>query len=105
MEEPSLREMAEYLSEANREELDKAPGRPVTVIVYQNGESINLFRVVDRDSLSPGQDSLRLVTHCYVILPCTYIAPKSDISFRGALQRIIVYWVAEGDRYDCQLII
>ncbi len=42
---------------------------------------------------------------CYVMLPCTYIAPKSDISFRGALQRIIVYWVVEGDRYDCQLII
>ncbi len=36
---------------------------------------------------------------CYVILPCTYIAPKSDILFRGALQRIILYWVAEGDRY------
>ncbi len=49
--------------------------------------------------------SFMITDICYVMLPCTYIAPKSDISFRGALQRITVYWVAEGDRYDCQLII
>ena len=28
---------------------------------------------------------------CYVMLLCTYIAPKSDISFRGALHWIIAY--------------
>ena len=66
VEDASLREMAEYFSEAgNREELlDKLPtgNRPVTVIVYQNGDQVNFFRVVDRDSTnSPTSESLRYV--------------------------------------------
>ena len=60
----SLREMAEYFSAAaaadsSREEM--APSnRPVTVIVYQNGDQVNFFRVVDRDTAtSPTAESLR----------------------------------------------
>ena len=61
VEDPTLREMAEYFSDANREELmEKVPGnRPVTVIVYHNGDQLNFFRVVDRDSASPLSDSIR----------------------------------------------
>ena len=62
----SLREMAEYFSAAaaadgSREEM--APSnRPVTVIVYQNGDQVNFFRVVDRDATaSPTAESLRWV--------------------------------------------
>ena len=64
VEDASLREMAEYFSEANREELlDKLPGgnRPVTVIVYHNGDQLNFFRVVDREAQSPMSESLRWV--------------------------------------------
>jgi AN1-type zinc finger and ubiquitin domain-containing protein 1 len=60
MDEPSIREMAEYLSEAGKEELvDKVSNRPVTVIVYHNGDQLNFFRVVDRESTSPLSGSLR----------------------------------------------
>lgn len=51
LEESSLREMAEYFSEPILD--DRSPGdRPVTVIVYQQGEHINFFRLVDRDAAS-----------------------------------------------------
>lgn len=61
-----MRDCSDYLSDANREEIyDKIGGsggpRPLTVIVYQNGDQINLFRIVDRDSTSPLSGSLRLV--------------------------------------------
>ena len=55
--------MAEYISEANRDDfLDKRHGsnKPVTVIVYQNGDQLNFFRIVDHDSNSPSE-SLRWV--------------------------------------------
>lgn len=59
MDEPSIYEMAEYFSEASRDEpTDKLSNRPVTVIVYHNGDQLNFFRVVDRDSTSPMSESL-----------------------------------------------
>ena len=68
MEEPSLRDMAEYLTEASRDELtDKVSNRPVTVIVYHNGDQFNFFRVVDRESASPLSESIRSVPHQYVV--------------------------------------
>ena len=64
VEDPTMREISEYFTEANREEImEKVPGnRPVTVIVYHNGNQLNFFRVVDRDSTSPLSDSIRSVT-------------------------------------------
>ena len=61
VEDQTLRDMAEYISEANRDDfLDKRHGgnKPVTVIVYQNGDQLNFFRIVDHDSNSPSE-SLR----------------------------------------------
>ena len=74
IEEPLLRDCSDYLSDVNREEIyDKLAGagtagapRPLTVIVYQNGDQINLFRIVDRDATSPLSESLRYV---YVTSP------------------------------------
>ena len=37
----------------------RSGARPLTVIVYQNGDQINLYRIVDRDSASPLSESLR----------------------------------------------
>ena len=72
----SLREMAEYFSAAaaaesgGREEMAHTSNRPVTVIVYQNGDQVNFFRVVDRDSsaASPTAESLRYVVVMGLIL-------------------------------------
>ncbi|ELU10002.1 hypothetical protein CAPTEDRAFT_103555 [Capitella teleta] len=67
VDDPTLRDMAEYyFLDGNREEfLEKIPGnRPMTVIVYHNGDQLNFFRVVDRDSTSPLSGSLRLVLAC-----------------------------------------
>lgn len=62
MDEPSIYEMAEYFSETSKDEpTDKLSNRPVTVIVYHNGDQLNFFRVVDRDSTSPMSESLRYV--------------------------------------------
>ena len=62
MDDPALREMAEYM-EANREEiLDKLPSnRQVTLLVYREGDQLNFFRVVDRGdgTLTPLSESLR----------------------------------------------
>ncbi len=62
MEDPALREMAEYM-DANRDELlDKLPGnRQVTLLVYRDGDHLNFFRVVDRGdgTLTPLSESLR----------------------------------------------
>jgi len=68
MEEPSLREMADYM-ESNREELfDKLTPPPsggnsnkqVTLLVYRDGDQLNFFRVVDRGdgTLTPFTESL-----------------------------------------------
>ena len=62
MDDPALREMAEYM-ESNRDEiLDKLPGnRQVTLLVYREGDQLNFFRVVDRGdgTLTPLSESLR----------------------------------------------
>ena len=62
VDEPTLREVSEYLAEANREEfLDRLYGnRPVTVIVYHNGDQLNFFKIVDREAVSPSE-SIRWV--------------------------------------------
>lgn len=64
MEEPALREMAEYM-EANRDEfLDKISGNhQVTLLVYKEGDQLNFFRVVDRGdgTLTPFSESLRYI--------------------------------------------
>ncbi|EDO38425.1 predicted protein [Nematostella vectensis] len=62
MEDPTLREMAEYM-EANRDEIwDKLPkdNRQVTLLVFRDGDQLNFFRVVDRGdgTLTPLSDSL-----------------------------------------------
>ena len=62
MEDPTLREMAEYV-EANRDEIwEKVPGnRQVTLLVFREGDQLNFFRVVDRGdgTLTPLSESLR----------------------------------------------
>ncbi|WAQ97373.1 ZFAN4-like protein [Mya arenaria] len=62
MEDPALREMAEYV-EANRDEiLEKLPGnRQVTLVVFREGDQLSFFRVVDRGdgTLTPLSESLR----------------------------------------------
>ncbi|XP_015778768.1 PREDICTED: AN1-type zinc finger protein 4-like [Acropora digitifera] len=63
VEDPTLREMAEYM-EVNREEIwDKLPkdNRQVTLLVFRDGDQLNFFRVVDRGdgTLTPLSDSLR----------------------------------------------
>lgn len=58
LEESSLREMAEYFSDPVGDE-QTSGDRPVTVIVYQQGEHINFFRLVDRDASSSLSYSLR----------------------------------------------
>ncbi|XP_052780578.1 AN1-type zinc finger protein 4-like [Mya arenaria] len=61
MEDPALREMAEYV-EANRDEiLEKLPGnRQVTLVVFREGDQLSFFRVVDRGdgTLTPLSESL-----------------------------------------------
>lgn len=61
MEDPTLREMAEYV-EANRDEIwEKVPGnRQVTLLVFREGDQLNFFRVVDRGdgTLTPLSESL-----------------------------------------------
>ncbi|XP_062598601.1 AN1-type zinc finger protein 4-like [Saccostrea cucullata] len=61
MEDPTLREMAEYV-EANRDEIwEKIPGnRQVTLLVFREGDQLNFFRVVDRGdgTLTPLSESL-----------------------------------------------
>lgn len=67
MEDPALREMAEYV-EANRDEIwEKLPGnRQVTLLVFREGDQLNFFRVVDRGdgTLTPLSESLRF--HYYL---------------------------------------
>ena len=67
MEDPALREMAEYV-EANRDEIwEKLPGnRQVTLLVFREGDQLNFFRVVDRGdgTLTPLSESLRYVYVC-----------------------------------------
>ena len=62
MEDPAIREMAEYV-EANRDEIwEKLPGnRQVTLLVFREGDQLNFFRVVDRGdgTLTPLSESLR----------------------------------------------
>ncbi|XP_033644029.1 AN1-type zinc finger protein 4-like [Asterias rubens] len=61
MEDPAIREMAEYM-EANRDEIwEKLPGnRQVTLLVFREGDQLNFFRVVDRGdgTLTPLSESL-----------------------------------------------
>ncbi|XP_019620203.1 PREDICTED: AN1-type zinc finger protein 4-like [Branchiostoma belcheri] len=61
MEDPAIREMAEYM-EANKEEiLDKLPNnKQVTLLVFREGDQLNFFRVVDRGdgTLTPLSESL-----------------------------------------------
>lgn len=61
MEDPAIREMAEYM-EANKEEIwEKLPGnRQVTLLVFREGDQLNFFRVVDRGdgTLTPLSESL-----------------------------------------------
>lgn len=62
VEDPTLREMAEYM-EVNRDEIwDKLPkdNRQVTLLVFRDGDQLNFFRVVDRGdgTLTPLSDSL-----------------------------------------------
>jgi len=60
MEEPTLKEMAEYFIDANREEfMSDNSGGPVTVILYSNGDKLNFYRLVDRDTASSLSLSLR----------------------------------------------
>ena len=58
MEDPSFREMAEYV-EANKEEFGS--NRQVTLLVFREGDQLNFFRVVDRGdgTLTPLSESLR----------------------------------------------
>ena len=73
IEDPLLRDCSDYFSEAMaREELyggnsgnseSRSGTRPLTVIVYQNGDQINLYRIVDRESASPLSESLRLFVY------------------------------------------
>ena len=62
MEDPALREMAEYM-EANQDDIfEKLPGnRQVTLLVFREGDQLNFFRVVDRGdgTLSPLSESFR----------------------------------------------
>lgn len=57
MEDPSFREMAEYV-EANKEEF--GGNRQVTLLVFREGDQLNFFRVVDRGdgTLTPLSESL-----------------------------------------------
>ncbi|XP_077865483.1 AN1-type zinc finger protein 4-like [Saccoglossus kowalevskii] len=61
MEDPAIREMAEYM-EANKDEIwEKLPGnRQVTLLVFREGDQLNFFRVVDRGdgTLTPLSESL-----------------------------------------------
>ncbi|XP_071953693.1 AN1-type zinc finger protein 4-like isoform X2 [Antedon mediterranea] len=61
MEDPAVREMAEYM-EANKEEIwERVPGnRQVTLLVFREGDQLNFFRVVDRGdgTLTPLSESL-----------------------------------------------
>lgn len=62
VEDPTIREMAEYM-EVNRDEIwDKLPkdNRQVTLLVFRDGDQLNFFRVVDRGdgTLTPLSDSL-----------------------------------------------
>ncbi|XP_033118736.1 AN1-type zinc finger protein 4-like [Anneissia japonica] len=61
MEDPAIREMAEYM-EANKDEiLERIPGnRQVTLLVFREGDQLNFFRVVDRGdgTLTPLSESL-----------------------------------------------
>uniref|UniRef100_T1ITF3 Adenosine kinase n=1 Tax=Strigamia maritima TaxID=126957 RepID=T1ITF3_STRMM len=61
IEDPTWREMMEYM-EANREEIwEKLPGgRQVTLLVFRDGDQINFFRVIDRGdgTLSPLTESI-----------------------------------------------
>ncbi|XP_013397692.1 LOW QUALITY PROTEIN: AN1-type zinc finger protein 4-like [Lingula anatina] len=69
MEDPALREMAEYM-EANREEIwEKLPGnKQVTLLVFREGDQLNFFRVVDRGdgTLTPLSESLSGGSVCNV---------------------------------------
>ncbi|XP_050394542.1 AN1-type zinc finger protein 4 [Patella vulgata] len=68
MEDPALREMAEYM-EANKDEiLEKLPGnRHVTLLVFRDGDQLNFFRVVDRGdgTLTPLSESLSASMYNY----------------------------------------
>ncbi|PIK61883.1 putative AN1-type zinc finger protein 4-like [Apostichopus japonicus] len=61
MEDPAIREMADYM-EANKDEIwEKLPGnRQVTLLVFREGDQLNFFRVVDRGdgTLTPLSESL-----------------------------------------------
>ncbi|XP_041485109.1 AN1-type zinc finger protein 4-like [Lytechinus variegatus] len=69
MEDPAIREMAEYM-EANKEEIwEKLPGnRQVTLLVFREGDQLNFFRVVDRGdgTLTPLSESLSGASVCNV---------------------------------------
>ena len=89
MDDPALREMAEYM-ESNRDEiLNKLPGnRHVTLLVYREGDQLNFFRVVDRGdgTLTPLSESLRYV--CFTHVPRENLHGKKAMSTDTVLQAL-----------------
>lgn len=60
--EDPIREMAEYMDPSRDEVWEKGPSnKPVTFLVYREGDQLNFFRVVDRGdgTLTPLSESLR----------------------------------------------
>uniref|UniRef100_S4RR10 Zinc finger, AN1-type domain 4 n=1 Tax=Petromyzon marinus TaxID=7757 RepID=S4RR10_PETMA len=61
VEDPAVREMAEYMEENREELLDKLPAnKQVTLLVFREGDQLNFFRVVERSdgTLTPLSESL-----------------------------------------------
>lgn len=60
--EDPLKEMAEYMESSRDEVWEKTScNKQVTLLVYQEGDQLNFFRVVDRGdgTLTPLSESLR----------------------------------------------
>ncbi|XP_061427464.1 LOW QUALITY PROTEIN: uncharacterized protein LOC133354556 [Lethenteron reissneri] len=61
VEDPAVREMAEYMEENREEILDKLPAnKQVTLLVFREGDQLNFFRVLERGdgTLTPLSESL-----------------------------------------------
>lgn len=61
VEDPAVREVAEYMEENREEILDKLPAnKQVTLLVFREGDQLNFFRVVERGdgTLTPLSESL-----------------------------------------------
>ena len=75
MEDPAMREVADYM-EANRDEIfEKLPNnRPVTLLVLKEGDIFNFFRVVDRGdgTMTPLSESLRYDFSNFFSVKTTY---------------------------------